>query len=372
MNARRLEKGYHGQVRLRSPEGTQFVTIQVPHRQVVEANQRPGYYVPETRGQIRRQDKRFRRLLSEGWTVVKPDEEGTAGEEEKKNTSLVIGSTKSGDKSHGGDHASGEVEDSPNAAKDGKEPKRPRGCRGGQRKPNERQNTPQAKRNRRAERGAQVRVQNSGQKGSCGVYSPQPLRVGPEMLRSAEKSAELLAELVGRAGIKVKRGVTVDAERLLVALETGDNPLPPLEWPSERPKCRVLITPDCSGSTQGWSGTGKAWAMHLSKNPELEVVYLDNSNGDFWEVRGEQVERLLASVDIVVYLGDGDGHSLCTSYAQQGATVLALDCYAACVARPRLKAERFGQGQLFWVDRVSAQAPDTWATALSLALEACQ
>jgi len=46
-------------------------------------------------------------------------EEGNAGKEDKKDTDLVDGSTKSGDASHGGDNASNEVPDSPNAAKNG-------------------------------------------------------------------------------------------------------------------------------------------------------------------------------------------------------------------------------------------------------------
>lgn len=348
---------YGGEVRLRSPDGRQVVKIQVPGRRSIAWEESRGD--KEGRGQTRRQDKRFRRLLSQGWTVVQPEEEGTVGEEEKKNTSVVVGTTKSGDKTHGGDHASGEVENSPNALRSP-----PRGCRGGEKKPYQRQNTPFAQ-ERRLSQGQKFKFLQK--RGGAGVYAPEPLRVGESMRKSAEQSAELLAALVGRAGIKVRRGVTVKTEALLVALELGDNPLPALEWPSERPKCRVLITPDCSGSTQGWNGLGQAWALALAKNPEIEVVYTTNINGDFCNT-----DKRLSEVDIVFYLGDGDGLSLCRSYAHQGATVVGLDCYAAHVAKPRLKTERFGRGQLFWVDRVSNRTPTTWADALRLAMKELQ
>src|SRR4051794_36692052 len=69
-------------------------------------------------------DKELYRLLSQGWKVAGQNgqakatnepEEGKAGEEEEKQTDVVVGTTKSGSASHGGDHASREVKDSPNA-----------------------------------------------------------------------------------------------------------------------------------------------------------------------------------------------------------------------------------------------------------------
>ncbi|HXH26624.1 MAG TPA: hypothetical protein VNG90_01895, partial [Candidatus Acidoferrum sp.] len=149
----------------------------------------------------KRQDRKFRRLLSAGYTVVSdrrsPEgDEPKAGEEEKKLTSIVIGTTQTGSTSHGGKHASRQVEDSPNAANAGK---RPRGCRGGQKKRS------QDKRRRIAKVQSRIQVQRSNQSGSTSVYSPQPLEVSPELLASAESSAKLLGELVGRSAIKVKR-----------------------------------------------------------------------------------------------------------------------------------------------------------------------
>lgn len=384
-------RGYSGKVTLRSPSG-ESVTITVPgrsrHRKIDNAARRrrssrarfgpapeptepqKGVYItPRGYGhafsqeEAVRQDKKFRRLLSAGWKVVacdgKPvgseEQEEDVGEEKKKNTSVVVGTTKSGDASHGGKHASAEVEDSPNAARSGKKTRK---CRGGQK--------------HRSKRCRQKRSQERGglrPQGGNGVYALTPLQVTPAILKSAEKSAELLAELVGRSHLKVRRSVTVNAEALLVALETGDNPLPPLENPDERPKLKILVTPDCSGSTQDWSGLGQAWALHLSKLPDVDVVYCVNSNGEFWEVDDAGSRKLIESVDVVLYLGDGDGHELCQRYASYGATVVALDSYCANYANPRRKSENRGQGVLHWVDRVHASEPDTWTRSIELCLK---
>ena len=375
MNARRPGEGYQGQVRLQSPNGTEFVTIQVPGRASVAyyaqyPNRETGW--GQVRGQARRQDMRFRRLLSEGWSVVPEPPAGSRGEEEKKRMSLVDGSTQTGDQSHGGQHASGEVEDSPNAYDRGKK-WTGRGGRGGKRKPAERQNTPQAKKVRREERAAEVRVQDAGRRGGAGVYSPQPLRVSQEMLSSAEESAKLLAELVGRAALKVRRGISVHAEKLLVALETGDDPLPPLEWPAERPRARVLVTPDSSGSCQNWSGLGRAWALRLAAHQDLEVVYLENFNGQFRGFRElpEKFAALLAGIDVLVYLGDGDGYALCRSYSERGAS-LVVGISSDCAKVERVRLVPTGKQRFFWADRASRYSPNTWKEALRLALEQCQ
>ena len=347
-------RGYSGQVTLRSPSG-ESVTIKPPGRfknsrgQVVEQSYDPRHV-----------GRRLRQLFSAGWKVVacngQPVSKPEVGEEEKKNIDLVVGTTQTGDASHGGNHASKEVRDSPNAAKQGEKSRK---CRGGQKKRRDLS---------RAFKARRIQVQKAKFTGSVGVYSPQPLEENARLLASAERSAEFLAELVGRSHLKVRRGVSVNTEKLLIALEIGDNPLPPIEYPAERPKLRILVTPDCSGSCQGWSGLGQAWALHLSRIPDVDVTYVTNSNGEFWGIHKEDTPRLIEAVDVVLYLGDGDGRVLCERYASLGATVLALDCFAASVARPRLKSSNLGQGALYWVDRVCAKTPETWSRAIELCL----
>src|SRR6266568_8917967 len=84
--------GYCGQMTLRSPSG-EIVTVEVPGRTKWSGKVEPRY------GELPcRQDRKFQRLLSAGYTVVSdkrsPEgEEPEAGEEEKKFTSSVVGAT---------------------------------------------------------------------------------------------------------------------------------------------------------------------------------------------------------------------------------------------------------------------------------------
>jgi hypothetical protein len=162
--------------------------------------------------------------------------------------------------------------------------------------------------------------------------------------------------------------------------------LPYLEHPAERPKLKVLITPDSSGSTQGWSGLARAWATIVARDPEVDVIYLDNFNGSFdssistqvedsdyqWgrqDWASDEVRELMESLDVVIYLGDSDGSDLCAQYASYGVTVVALDSYCANVAEPRLRKTVNGSGQILWFDRCSAHATYTWYRALEMALD---
>lgn len=400
-------KGFQGNVILVSPSGDQAIKINVPGR----VKKKTGLEVDEGWASSRRprvvknrQDRRFRKLLSLGWRIATPDDLIKIGKVEKKNTTLVNGTKKTGDASHGGDHASGEIKDSPNKSNEGE---KKRGCRGGEKNSlqtlkgegsggkakksgsgssenssssgkngfNNRGNRggrgkSQYKNKKEKSQRLRLQVQKTSQTGSVGVYTPQPLEVTPALLRSAEESAENLAQLVGRSAKKVKRGVTIDVNRLLVALETGDDPLPALEAKDEKPKLRILVTPDCSGSCQSWSGLSQAWALHLSKIPEVDVIYLTNFNGELWDVtKDDEVQKIINSVDVVIYLGDGDGDELCRKYAEMGAVVVALDSYCATYENPRLKRIKdVKNGSLFWVSSVSANAPHTWKTAINLCL----
>ena len=340
--------GHYGWVSLLSPEG-EIRQMWIHGRRFDHR-----YVLHES---MERRDKGFRRLLSTGWKVISQEEREkleAEREERRKQTDLVIGTTKTGDQSHGGEHASQEVKDSPNQAK--------RGCRGG------RGQKAKEERQRQKYHGQPIQLAKCEQRSGGAVYSPQPLQPKAEVLASAEASAKLLLQLVGRAESKLKRGIVIDSERLVTALEIGDDPLPALETPDERPRLRVLVTPDCSGSTQGWSGLATAWAQYLSRVPDLEVIYLENVNGDLARGLHQQARQLVERVDLVLYLGDMDGYNLCRQYAGWGATVVALDSYCANVAKPRCKTEQIHGGTLHWVDRVSAKIPDTWHQAIARCL----
>jgi len=367
-------RGYSGNITLRSPSGER-ITIPVPGRYKRGDGVLPNYVRPLSYGwdnessavkQGQRKDRRFIRLLSAGWKVIAENGQAVPeAEEEKKNTSEVDGSVRSGDASHGGNHASKEVKNSPNATQDG-EKSRQRGSRGGRGKE---KSEPYSGYN---QTWAQYRRQGLLKRvGGKGLYCPGPVHATPELLKSAKQSAEFLKELIGRSSQKTKSSVTIDAERLLVALEIGDDPLPALEVPDQRPKVKVLVTPDCSGSCQDWSGLGQAWALHLAEIPDVDVIYFTNCNGHFWEVEGGiAVDRILEkeSIDLVLYLGDGDGRDDCRKWAEKGAMVIALDSYCAKVCSPRKNSEKIGRGTLHWVDRVSAHSPWSWTESVRLCL----
>lgn len=47
----------------------------------------------------------------------------------------------------------------------------------------------------------------------------------------------------------------------MIALEINEDPTPYLEVSAKQPRMRILITPDCSGSCQDWSGIAQGWSL---------------------------------------------------------------------------------------------------------------
>lgn len=359
------KKGYAGTVTLYHPDTGQMLKITVPERRkkdgVVTAS---SPYRSQQYNELREKaSRRLNRLLSKGWRVVKNGEWMTEEEQEewKKFTDEVNGSTQTGFLTHGGQHNSGEVDhqaETPSEKPSQAQP-RLRTNRAGRR-----YNHPKVRRK------PYLQQKKARMVGHQGVYSPTPLWITKAGLKSAEESAKLLQQVVGRATTTFQRGTYIDIPELLVALELNDNPIPALEKPRDRPTAKVLVTPDCSGSTQDWSGLGQAWAKHLSKMPDVEAIYLTNVNGSFSDFKKEELPDLLKAVDIVLYLGDGDGYDLCESYAQMGATVIALDTHCSSYSSPQLvKSINISRGHLYWIIGVSARYPGDWTAALQLVLE---
>ncbi len=385
----------------------------------------------EGREAVLRKSRRFQNLLARGWRVagyvylagqelpapvvtpanaVMPKEPEVRPEQkESEDVDEVAEATSmTSEDVHGGNEATKDIVDSSNAADDGQNPEnhgaeagvdgdegsgdgqgdqspsehdslsegsadRPsRGSRGGR---SERRKAERAQVRRLAAQTQPPQVAKPTRNGTTAVLCLRPLDISPGMRRAAHKSAELLAKLIGRSTQKTVQGTQVQAMDLLLALETGDNPLPALERPRERPRLKVLITPDSSGSCQDWSGLGRAWALEVAKLPNVDVIYVGNMNGQFTDaeyrlVADEAVDGMLREVDVVIYLGDGDGYELCHDYASRGATVVALDSYCASVAKPRLReVNRRGSGVVYWVDKVSNCDASTWYVALKLVME---
>lgn len=435
--------GYWGSVTLVSPAG-ETIKMSVPGREIVRYRTTNGFledkdvlvvgrglYTTAGREAALRKSRRFQDLLARGWRVagyvymagqkksapvVTPtgrvaSKEAIARPEQKESEGVdevAEATSLTSEDVHGGNEATKDIQDSPNAANDGQNPEnhgaevgvdgeegsgdgqgdqssseldsqseggsdRPsRGSRGGR---SERRRAERAEVRRLAAQAPPPQVSKPTRNGATSVLCLRPLDVSQGMRRAARKSAQLLAELIGRSTQKTVQGTQVQALDLLLALETGDNPLPALERPRLRPSLKVLITPDSSGSCQDWSGLGRAWALEVSKLPDVDVIYVENMNGQFMGagyrvVADEAVDGMLREVDVVIYLGDGDGYDLCHDYASRGATVVALDSYCASVAKPRLReVNRRGSGVVYWVDKVSNCDAATWFDGLKLVME---
>lgn len=401
-DVRRIEvrrgHGYSGEVTLTSPDGTRRATVTLPgRRRQVVANWEREFTGTSGRRQLRgngmdtpaerRAERRFHRLLSAGWTVTGSTRAPAAAPEVEQKppedvAEVAPATSQTSEESHGGSEATRDVAGSPNPADDGQNadnqgaqsgrPKQPtqRGSRGGRSQQQVQQRQQERRRQRKRRKRPEGRLQRQRTGGGSQVWSPQPLTVTPQIRQQARRSGQLLTQLVGARGARaVPAGTEVDTHQLLLALETGDDPLPALERPRQRPRTRVLVTPDSSGSCQGWSGLGRAWALHLAGQPDVDVIYVDNFNGALVDGRGRSLPRqdtLLAGVDVVVYLGDRDGYDDCVRFAEAGALVVALDNHCASTAAPRVdhRLPTRAGGELVWVDRVSARDPQTWTAAL--------
>lgn len=394
----RRRAGYAGWVRLVAPDDAQSADVWLPRRERLWRGLKPqmGTVVkpvvsPKDRALCQRETRRFHRLLSAGWTVAtanttappepEPDtESATPVQKPPEHVDEVAEQTSAtSNDTHGGNEATGDIADSPNAADDGNNSNRESTAT----EPAEQTSAPpqptqRARGGRARTRKHQISTEPEtalvrDNPAGASVYAPAPIQATQATHAAAAESARLLADLVGtHSAHTTVQGTQVDPQGLLLALETGADPVPALEAPRERPRMRVVVTPDCSGSTQDWSGLGQAWALTLAEHQDLDVVYVENFNGQFCDARGGRLdaEPLLAGVDMVVYLGDQDGEDLCREYAATGTHVLLIDSYAASRQAPMLRERSHTKagGTLTWVNQTSAKTPATWTAALRLAL----
>ncbi|MDR1032664.1 MAG: hypothetical protein LBL84_01480, partial [Candidatus Nomurabacteria bacterium] len=271
--------GHYGWVTLVSPSGEKD-RLYLPRRKKGQSGVAPAPWTNWECEHTPQFERRFSRLLSAGWRVAstaeaeveqpEPVEElvedckteieievavivGQVGEESKKDTDQVDGSVQEGDDSHGGDNASGEVENSPNACENGTQakritdgalaggekrtrqgeigvggdktsgqgdddpdaesepksqddgwPKRQRGSRGGRGEKAKERRKQQKKADERQTKASPLRVQKCAQTGHNPVIALQPMRISEDEIKWAEQSAVLLSELVGRSVQKTR------------------------------------------------------------------------------------------------------------------------------------------------------------------------
>jgi hypothetical protein len=129
-----------------------------------------------------------------------------------------------------------------------------------------------------------------------GIYSYSEVVFSAQVYNAAKKSAEILSNFIGKSQAMLEYGIRSDIPDLLIRLEGGDNPIPALEIPQQRPKMKIMISPDCSPSTQPWNGLACAWAIMLAKNPDLDVLYCVNSNGEPVKISSEKYLTLILKV----------------------------------------------------------------------------
>lgn len=367
---------------------------------------------------LSKQDPTLARLFARGWQVIgytetrrwkktpPPMTDREVGDPDPKNTDEVAPSSEMGGDLHGGSHASCEVPESPVASKDstqqGNAAGQPCGEGGsaagevgagdnennsveGAAPSTDDQSSPWAgdwsipSEAVVSERDSfePFRVfKNRG--GSAPAWVPPDTRgLSADEKAAAEKTARLLAELVGNIAQRNRLGL--DAVELTWRVRTGIDPSPALWRPQLTHRASVLITPDVSGSCQAWSPiwVGIAKFLHKQLGSEIELLFVENVNGEFIDQRGKPlqpalVDQLLERCSVVFYAGDVHGIELTEQYARAGAVVIAFDNYCASAAAPTIDRElsgHIGAGQRVWVNRISASVPDTWVRAAEIAVQ---
>lgn len=210
-----------------------------------------------------------------------------------------------------------------------------------------------------------------------GIYSYSEVVFNAQVYHAAKKSAEVLSNFLGKSQAMIEYGIRADIPDLLIRLEDGDNPIPALEIPQNRPKMKIMISPDCSPSTHDWNGLACAWAIMLAKSPDLDVLFCVNSNGEPVKISSERYLTLMRSSDIIIYLGDADGMSHNKEWAREyGQHVIALSSANHSIGtvpphkhdKVHLIVQKYGRGILRYVTGVSSKDPRTWVKALNLCM----
>ena len=212
-----------------------------------------------------------------------------------------------------------------------------------------------------------------------GIYSYSEVVFNAKVYHAAKKSAAVLSAFIGKSLALLEYGIKSDIPQLLIRLESGDNPIPALEVPQNRPKMKIMISPDCSPSTHDWNGLSCAWAIMLAKSPDLDVLFCVNSNGEPVNMSSDRYLTLMRSSDMIIYLGDADGMFHNKAWARDyGQHVIALSSAQTSIGNiPKYKldnkmvhliVQKYKRGVLRYVTGVSSKDPRTWVKALNLCM----
>lgn len=130
--------------------------------------------------------------------------------------------------------------------------------------------------------------------------SPKEFSPGKaDWVGDAQKFAEILQDIISGLSSKKcqKNKYNIDPIGLALSYKKGDNPIDFLSKPVEQErKPAILITPDYSGSTAGFSAFTKSISALLAQ--KFDMYYVSNHNG--------QIRQPLPEVDLILYMGDRD------------------------------------------------------------------
>lgn len=262
------------------------------------------------------------------------------GEQEaKKDTSEVAPSTGDSDgKLHGGNNASKEVKDSPNAAKGGESVK------------NLGLTAENVKKLAKASKNSAYHGKHPKGGGGLGQLHLMP----EEKLAASDKAnikeaANLLAKIIGRG--KPEETNSIGYTDLVLAMQRGEDLRRYLDVDVEKENSlRILITVDSSGSTCWQSGFTVALAKYLSSMPNLDVEYVKNFNGSINFRDMDAAE--LSSFDVMIYIGDDDGKNLILESHSKKVFCLGMSNVKCNVGTPNI-TER--SKNAVWVESVSGK-----------------
>jgi len=279
---------------------------------------------------------------------------------------------------HGGDNASKEVEESPNSADDGSEDKKESDQKGENGEDGE--GEPSNPDGENGEDGEGEPSNPDGENGEVSSESDDNSYIEP----SEDSSTGYRGKPVDDKSLRFTKGIRAFNELMLNLVGDSQDPqfterfspakyiqyrnekrsiIPALHHHIElESKVKVLVTPDMSGSTVGWSSISQQLAKHFKKGiSNADVTIIDNFNG-YISNKGyhntpsyNDTISTLSKYDIVLYLGDTDAEEILTSpeMAKVETQIICLDNSYSNVGDVRLVNQQ--NPNTIWINGVSVK-----------------
>lgn len=133
--------------------------------------------------------------------------------------------------------------------------------------------------------------------------------------KDVKRTVKALMSFFGKYLDKEVTRHRIDIEGLIVALEDADDLTRYLEMPlPQKPKTKVLLTIDVSGSCSGFADSFLSLSKEIKekvKNLPIEITIAENVNGNFLSEEELPISRsdrsqIIKEFDLVIYFGDFD------------------------------------------------------------------